>query len=289
MDTSSFLGVLGVSGMSVVSPLDPGSPRVRFGVEMRRLREMAQLSQAAVAARLGCTQTQVSRLEKATRTPSRSDAEKLDKLFGTANGVSFTRLHQRIVAPPGSPAWFQSWTEEVEPTLLVLRSWDPLLVPGLLQTEAYARSIFSNGPQNTPEEVEERVKARIRRQQLLDRQPPPTLMVLIDESVLYRRIGDSALMRDQLTHLLEMTQRPTIFIQVVDPACAAGLAGSFFIAELPDGQGDVVHSESPTMGHTTTDYDIVASVWQRYEAIRRWAYPENMSLQAIEKARGSWT
>jgi transcriptional regulator with XRE-family HTH domain len=289
MGTSSFLGVLGVSGMSVVSPLDPGSPRVRFGVEMRRLREMAQLSQAAVAARLGCTQTQVSRLEKATRTPSRSDAEKLDKLFGTANGVSFTRLHQRIVATPGSPAWFRSWAEEIEPTLTVLRSWDPLLIPGLLQTEAYASYIFSHGPQRTQEEVEELVAARLRRQQMLDRDPPPTLLFLMDEGVLRRRVGSRELMREQLDHLLEMARRPTLFIQIVAAECVAGLGGAFFIAELPDGHPDVVHADSPTLGQTTTDQDIVASVWQRYEAIRRWAYPEHVSLKMIEEAKCAWT
>ena len=275
--------------MNEMPSIDPGSPRAQFGAEMRRLREAAGLPQSAVARRLGCTQTQVSRLEKGTRTPSRRDAENLDELFGDAASVSFIRRYERIRAQPGSPTWFQSWAEEVEPVLLVLRSWDPLLVPGLLQTEDYARSIFLNGPQITPDEAEKRVQARMRRQQILDREDPPTLMVLIDKGVLYRPVGDRQVMRDQLTHLLNLAQRPTIFIQVVDPACTAGLAGPFFIAEMPDGQPDVVHSESPTMGHTTADHDIVTAVWQRYEAIRRWAYPENMSLRMIEEARGSWT
>ncbi|GGP02301.1 helix-turn-helix domain-containing protein [Nonomuraea glycinis] len=118
--------------MHVVPSLDPDSPRVRFGAELRRLREAAELSQAAVASRLGCTQTQVSWLEKATRTPSRSDAERLDMLFGKSASVSFARIYQRIVAQPGSPMWFRNWVEEIEPNLLVLRSWDPLLIPGLL-------------------------------------------------------------------------------------------------------------------------------------------------------------
>ncbi|GGP17421.1 hypothetical protein GCM10012278_85500 [Nonomuraea glycinis] len=135
--------------MDVVPSLDPRSPRVRFGAELRRLREAAQLSQAAVAARLGCTQTQVSRLEKATRTPSKSDAERLDRLFGPSDGVSFTRLFQRTVTQPGGPLWFRGWVEEIEPTARILRSWDPLLIPGLLQTEVYARHLFSR-PRRSP-------------------------------------------------------------------------------------------------------------------------------------------
>ncbi|MFC0862874.1 helix-turn-helix domain-containing protein [Sphaerimonospora cavernae] len=254
--------------MDVMPSLDPGSPRVRFGAELRRLREAAQLSQAAVAARLGCTQTQVSRLEKATRTPSKSDAERLDRLFGTPDGVSFTRLFQRIAAPPGGPVWFRSWVEEIEPTARILRSWDPLLIPGLLQTEAYARHLFSRGPQITCDEVEQRVEARMQRQRILDRENPPMCLVLIDEGVLRRQIGDSELMRKQLGHLLESAHRPTVSVQVVDSECVAGLAGAFMIAEFANGEPDVVHADSPTQGHITTDCDLVSAIWKHYEAIR---------------------
>ncbi|MBB2913255.1 transcriptional regulator with XRE-family HTH domain [Streptosporangium becharense] len=275
--------------MDVVPSLDPGSPRVRFGVEMRRLREAAQLSQAAVASRLGCTQTQVSRLEKATRTPSRSDAERLDRLFGTANGVSFIRLHQRIITQPGGPTWFRSWAEEVEPTARVLRSWDPLLVPGLLQTESYARYVLSQEPRITSEDVEERVQARIQRRQILEGDAPPLLLALIDAGVLRRPVGDPAVMREQLDYLLEIEKHPSVFIQLVDQRCLSGLLGAFMIAELPNGQPDAIHSDSSTEGKISTDSELVASIWNRYEAIRRWAYPDHMSLKMIEDARQEWT
>ncbi|MEV8637893.1 helix-turn-helix transcriptional regulator [Streptosporangium sp. NPDC051023] len=275
--------------MEMVPSLDPGSPRVRFGAEMKRLREAAQLSQSAVASRLGCTQTQVSRLEKATRTPSKSDAENLDRLFGAVEGVSFAQLYQRITAQPGSPVWFRSWSEEIEPTARVLRSWDPLLVPGLLQTEAYAHHLFSRGPQIACEEVKRRVEARMRRQRILDREDPPMFLVLIDEGVLRRRIGGPELMREQLSYLLEAVQRPTISIQVVDSECVAGLAGAFMIAELPNGEPNVVHSDSPARGQITTDHDLVVSIWKRYETIRLWAYPEHISLKMIEEVKREWT
>ncbi|MEV6859971.1 helix-turn-helix transcriptional regulator [Streptosporangium subroseum] len=263
-----------------VEPLpDPGSPRVRFGAEMRRLREEAGFSQSAVAARLGCTQTQVCRLEAATRTPSKSDAERLDLLFGTGGGTFFAGLHRRIVARPGGPAWFMSWAEEVEPNALVLRSWDPLLVPGLLQTEAYARHLFSHGPRATPDEVEERVRARMRRRRILDGDDSPLLLVLIDEGVLRRKVNGPKVMWEQLDYLLEVAQRSSVSVQVVDPECMAGLAGPFMIAELPNGQPHTIHADSPVEGHVTADPIQVASIWSRYEAIRRWAYPDRMSLK----------
>lgn len=268
--------------------LDPGSPRVLFGAEMRRLREAAELSQTAVASRLGCTQTQVCRLEKATRTPSRSDAERLDRLFGTADSASFVRLYQHIIAQPGGPGWFRDWVEEIESIALILRSWDPLLVPGLLQTESYARHIFSQEPQITSEEVEERVQTRMRRQGILDRDTPFVLLMLIDTGVLRRKVGGAEVMHEQLGHLLEIARRPTVSIQIVGPECLIGLMGAFMIAELPAGQPDAIHVDSSAEGHVTTDRDSVTAIWKRYEAIRLWAYPEHMSLRMIEDARREW-
>ncbi|MEU0518568.1 helix-turn-helix transcriptional regulator [Streptosporangium sp. NPDC006007] len=268
---------------------DPGCPRVRFGAEMRRLREAAQLSQAAVAARLGCTQTQVSRLEIATRTPSRSDAERLDRLFGSTDKQYFVGLHRRVVSRPGGPGWFMSWVEEIEPTALVLRSWDPLLIPGLLQTESYAREVLRYEPRITPEKVEERVQARIRRRQILEKDAPPALMVLIDAGVLHRQVGEPVVMSEQLDYLLEVAQQPVVSIQIVDPKCLAGTLGAFMIAELPNGDSDVIHADSSARGQVSSDRDTVTSIWNQYETIRLWAYPEHVSRRMIEEVKREWT
>ncbi|MEU4829595.1 helix-turn-helix transcriptional regulator [Streptosporangium sp. NPDC023615] len=275
--------------MSEDVPPDPGTPRARFAAEMRRLREAAQLSQTSVAARLGCTRAQVSRLEGGSRTPSKYDAEQLDRLFGSGGSTHFADLRKHIIARPGGPAWFIGWAEEIEPVALVIRSWDPLLIPGLLQTESYARHIFAKEPRMTPEEAEGRVQARVRRQWILDKDDPPMLLVLIDAGVLRRRVGGAEVMREQLDHLLKMADRPTISVQIVDPECLPGLAGAFMIAELPIGQADTIHADSPAQGHVTTDYDTVSSIRNRYEAIRLWTYPEHASLKMIEEARQGWT
>ncbi|WP_344864221.1 DUF397 domain-containing protein [Planomonospora alba] len=195
--------------------------------------------------------------------------ERLDRLFGTPDGASFTRLYQRIVAQPGSPVWFRSWAEEIEPTARVLRSWDPLLIPGLPQPESYARHHFSQAPQITPDEVEERVRARLRRKRILDRDDPPLIIVLIDAGVLHRKVGGAEVMRDRLDHLLEIARRPTVHIQIVDPECPTGLPGAFVITGFPDGQPDPVQVGSSAAGRITAEQDVVAVIWKRYEAIRR--------------------
>lgn len=256
---------------------------------MRRLREAAQLSQTAVASRLGCTQTQVSRLEGGSRTPSKSDAERLDLLFGSNGSTYFTDLRQHVVARPGGPIWFMSWTEEVEPFALVMRSWDPLLIPGLLQTESYARQVLSQEPRMTSQQVDERVQARALRRKILDKDDPPLFLALIDMGVLRRPVGDAEIMREQLDHLLETAQRPNISIQLVDQRCLMGLLGAFMIAELPNGQPDTIHADSPAEGQVSADPRLVTSIWNRYEAIRRWAYPDHMSLKMIEEVKEEWT
>lgn len=275
--------------MSAEEPLEPGSPRVRFGAEMRRLREAAQLSQAAIASRLGCTQTQVSRLEIAKRTPSKSDAEKLDQVFGLAHRQYFAALHRRIVSRLTVQGWYLDWVDEIEPTALVLRSWDPLLIPGLLQTESYARQIFAQEPRISAEEVEERVQARMQRQQILNKPDPPSLRTVIDAGVLRRPVGDRKVMRDQLEYLLEVARCPAVSIQVADSKCLTGLLGAFTIAELPGGEPDTILADSSAEGQVSADHDLVMSIWNRYEAIRLWTYPEHVSLQMIEEVKQEWT
>jgi transcriptional regulator with XRE-family HTH domain len=274
--------------MSVESPHDSASPRVRFGSEMRRLREAAGLSQAAMAVRLGCTQTQVSRLEQAQRTPQPEHPEILDRLFGLSDKAYFAGLYQRIKSRPGGPGWFMSWLDEIEPRATVIRSWDPLLVPGLLQTEAYARHLLSAEPRVTPEEAEERVRTRLLRRTILDKSDAPLLIALIDEGVLRRRIGGVDVMREQLHYLTEVATRPNVIVQVVDAECVTGLLGPFMIAELPDGEPQVIHAESAAEGVCSTVPDVVASVWNRYESIRSWAYPEHVSIKMIREVMAQW-
>ncbi|HLU71806.1 MAG TPA: DUF5753 domain-containing protein [Nonomuraea sp.] len=168
-------------------------------------------------------------------------------------------------------------------------------VPGILCSfPAFSRprrmpgtsSAWSPGPLRT--RWSSGVEARMRRQRMLGRDHPPLISVLFDENVLHRRVGGPEVMREQLNRLLEVAAHPSVFIQVVDADCLPGLAGAFMIAELPDGQPDVISSDAPAQAQITADIEIVTSIWERYEAIRLWAYPERVSREMIEKARDTW-
>ncbi|MFC6079559.1 helix-turn-helix domain-containing protein [Sphaerisporangium aureirubrum] len=283
--------------MNTTPPPDPPptkpeipSPVARFGGEIRRLRESAGLSQDALATRLGCTQTQVSRLELGLRRPHRDHAEILDRVFGLSDKGYFALLYRRILSHPEGPRWWLDWPEEIEPRATVIRSWDPLLIPGLLQTESYARHLLIREPRVTPDEVERRTHARMQRRAVLDRHDPPLFVTLMDEGVLRRRIGAAPeVMREQLTFLIEIATRTNVTIQVVDAECVSGLLGAFMIAQLPDGEPDTVYADSPAEGLLTSAPDVVSMLWSRYELIRAWAYPEHVSLQKIKDVMDQWT
>ncbi|MEV4835307.1 helix-turn-helix transcriptional regulator [Nonomuraea sp. NPDC049486] len=268
--------------------LDPRlTPAQRFGRELARIRKENELTQSALGKRLDCSSSLVAHIEKGNRKPKPDFAAGCDQVFGT--GDLFTRLCRSITSPSG-PGWYLRWTDEIEPSAHVLRSWDPLLFPGLLQTEDYARAVFRGGPAGASDRrVEDGVSARMHRQLILDTEAPPTLWVLFDEMVLRRPVGGPQGMVTQLEHVLAVADRPYITVQVVpfDTPCTAGLLSSFIIAELPDGP-TAVSVDSAGRGEVSAEHDFVTLIWDRYDKLRAEAYRPGHSLEMIEEARDQW-
>jgi transcriptional regulator with XRE-family HTH domain len=267
--------------------LDPRlTPGQRFGRELARARKNANLTQAALGRRLGCSPSLVAHIEKGDRTPKPDLAARCDQIFAT--GEFFTRLCRNITAPIG-PGWFIRWTDEIEPHARVLRSWDPLHIPGLLQTRAYAEAIFRGGLFESERDIEEKVEARIRRQIILRRDRPPDLLLLMDEGVLRRPIGGPSVMVEQLESLLTVPGCPHVTMQVVpcDSSCTTGLMSAFTIAELPDGP-TAVSVDSALRAVVTTDHEDVSLIWRCYDKLRIEALRPSSSLEIIEKALDEW-
>ncbi|MGW4640158.1 Scr1 family TA system antitoxin-like transcriptional regulator [Sphaerisporangium sp. NPDC004334] len=162
------------------------SPVTGFGRELATRRKARGWSQRRLAERIGCSPSLVGHIEAGSRNPQLDFAEACDRVFEPPGGDHFVRLHRRIHHAPSGPEWFLRWLEEIEPGATVLRVWAPFLIPGLLQTEDYARAVFL-GHFSTPEaQVEEQVAARIRRQEALD----PKQSAAIAST--YRRVGTEA-------------------------------------------------------------------------------------------------
>lgn len=263
------------------------TPVQRFGKELARTRREHDLTQVVLGKRLGCSSSLVAHIEKGDRTPKPDFAAGCDQVFGT--GDRFARLCRSITSPSG-PGWYLRWMDEIEPSARVLRSWDPLLIPGLLQIEDYARAVFRGDLAGTSDqEVEDGVSARMRRQLILDTGSPPTLWVLLDEMALRRPIGTAQVMSVQLDHLVAAANRPYVTVQVVpwETPCTAGLLSSFIIAELPDAP-TAVSVDSAGQGEVSAEHDFVALIWDRYDKIRAEAYRPGQSLEIIEEARDRW-
>ncbi|WP_214409699.1 helix-turn-helix domain-containing protein [Sphaerisporangium fuscum] len=267
--------------------LDPRlTPLQRFGRELARVRKAAGLTQIRLGKHLDCSSSLVAHIEKGDRTPKPEFAAGCDRIFGT--GDRFSRLCRNITSPAG-PGWYLRWTDEIEPRAHVMRSWDPLLVPGLLQTEDYARAIFRGGLATTEEEIEQQVAARMRRKVILDVEKPPTLWVLLDEWILRRPVGGARVMYEQLDHLVTMAALQNVTVQVVpyDTTCTTGWQSSFIIAELPDAP-TAVSVDSAGEGEVSTDHKFVALIWARYDKIRAEAYRPGQSVEMIKEARDQW-
>jgi DNA-binding XRE family transcriptional regulator len=273
-----------------VKNLDPGvSPRHHLGAEVRRAREEAGMSQAELAKITGHDRTYVTKAETGDIDPSEAFAVGCDRAF-PGRRVWFSRFwHDSHRWNHPYPAWFHDWVEKFERLAVILRAWQPSLVPGLLQTADYARAILASWRRDSGDAVEVSVAARIDRQRILDSEGPPDLRVLLDESVLYREIGSAAVMHGQLKHLLAMAGRPNVSVQVVPTAARAylGLAGAFAIATLADGS-QTAHLETGIQGMTVIDAKLVSQAAQMFDDLRDEALSRSRSFDLMAEVTDTW-
>ena len=278
--------------MPLIRELDPtAGPLDFFGAEVRRWRTAAGLSQEQLGQRVGFSGTQVGKVETGERAPSQDFAQHCDQALPGAGGLFLRIYHLARRWDGGYPSWFVEWVQ-AEGRAITLHTWEPLLIPGLVQTPGYARALFRAWRSaRTEAELDQLVSARIERQLIFERPSPPSLWAVIDEGVLTRCVGSPQTMRDQLAHLVDVSDRLRITIQVV-PAGAgahAGLLGAFAIAGFGDAPG-LVYLESPDQGQTTQRSSVVVKVSETFDTLRAEALPRGASRDLIRKvAAQRWT
>lgn len=270
--------------MPLVRELDPSAgPLQFFGAELRRARTSAGLSQDQLGQRLGYSGAQVGKVEIGERAPAQDFVEACDRAFPDAGGL-FGRIQQLARRWDGGyPSWFTEWVDS-ERKAISLRSWEPLLIPGLLQTADYARAIVAADPETAEEQLDELVAARLERQAILSRPNPPTLWVVLDEMVLHRLVGTRRVTHDQLLHLADTSHRSNVAIQVVptEVGMHAGLLGGFAIAAF-DNEPSTVYMESPDQGQTTQLPSVVRRLARTFDTLRADALPRGASRDLIGK------
>jgi DNA-binding XRE family transcriptional regulator len=258
-----------------------------LGEELRRARVAAgYASQDQLARELGFDRTVIVKAETGTRPPSEDVAARIEEMFpGLCNGLyaHLATIARRSNGPV--PGWFADWTE-AERAATVIKWWEPLLVPGLLQTPEYARALFRAWEMaRTEDELEELVQARMARQAVLDRAEPPKLWAVIDETVLHRRVGGAKVMHDQVLKLSEMADRPGVSIHVIPAETGAhiGLLGAFAIASTDGDAAGIVYMESPDEGQTTRNPITVAKINLTFDTLRSEALPRSASRDILAK------
>lgn len=278
--------------MPLTRELDPtAGPLDFFGAEVRRWRTATGLSQEQLGQKVGYSGAQVGKVETSERAPSQDFAEGCDRALPEARGL-FVRLYQLARRWDGGyPSWFTEWVE-AERRAISLRTWQPLLVPGLLQTPEYARALFLAWQgADSDDHLDQLVSARIQRQSIFAHPDPPSLWAVLDEGVLHRCIGSPKVMHDQLTHLLTVSDRSKIRVQVVpaDVGAHVGLLGAFFIASFENAPG-IVYLESPDQGQTTERPSVVGKISEIFDMVRAEALPRAASRDLIRKvAEERWT
>ena len=267
------------------------TPRQVFGAMLRYYRERAGLSRTELARQISKSVSLIQAIELGQRAATADVTEDLERVL-PADGA-LTRLRDEIgdgLGYQAYPSWFQDWLVS-EREAKRLRWFEPMLVPGLLQTEDYARAVFRARFGITDEEIDEQVAARLKRQEILTRSEPAALWVILDESVLRRPVGGRYVMREQVVYLVEAARRPHVPIQVISASVGAhrGLwAGAFIIANFEDAP-TVGYQETACQGQLVDRREDVETLIDCWDTLVREALPWAASRALLEEAAKSWT
>ncbi|MBB5935235.1 helix-turn-helix domain-containing protein [Streptomyces zagrosensis] len=253
---------------------ESGSMLQFFGGRLRKVRKDMGWSQEVTALKAHSTNAMISYIENAKRIPTEQLAQDLDVAFETD---LFSEMHS-LVLEYVYPDWFRPYAE-LECQATAIRIFDSQLVSGLLQTEAYARSVLAA---RRPAQLDDLVAARMTRQQVLERENPPRLWVVLDEMALMRHIGGRDVMREQLHRLLDAARNPLCVVQIIPRQVAAhpGIEGPFTLLSF-DGGGDVLYVDGFSQGRAALSREEVVDARHAYDLLLGLAASPDSSAELI--------
>jgi hypothetical protein len=292
---SSYAGWGSLWRMAGTSRTAPIADALGRALRDARLSTPGRPSAAAVSKELGWpAPSRLTRYEGGSRAPQPEDVEEiLNALVRLGLELSNEQRKQILDLAQGveNPAWFAVTLPEQQRQLTTLLDYEdiaseivvasPLLIPGLCQTNKYARAIIGNA-EVPPSEIQMRVAVRMGRRDALMRDNPVRLTAIIDEPVLHRRIGGPAVMLEQLRFLLQLAERPNIDLHVIpaDSDYHDALTGPFVLVKFPEAP-PVVHLETKTSGLFLHEEKDVAPYLAASDRVLRAAMSEEPSLELI--------
>lgn len=261
------------------------NPLKVFGAMLAYYRNRIGMTPEQLGARVYLSGSQIRKVEAGTRTPSEDLAKACEAIPELGCNGALTELYEILsvhLKRRVYPGWFAGWPDK-EAQARRLRSFEPLVVPGLLQTETYARAILSTRMGATREELGDAVAGRMERQRILDREHPPELWVILDEAVLRRPVGGPDVMREQLARLVQAGQRPNVAIQVVPFGAGAheGLRGGAFVVADFDGAATIAYQDAASSGQIIQEAAEVDALALTWDTLRLDALPRSASISLI--------
>lgn len=263
---------------------DPVTMRRKLRVELKRLRTKQGLTQRQVAEHLDWSQSKIIRIENGSVAVGVTDLQALLRHYGVDDQATIDSMVEMAKGSKRLP--FSDYKDVLaaetlrffayESSASIIRQVTPSIIPGLLQTEEYARGLLGSWGIDGAE-INQIWAARLERQELLERPEPPEMFFILDEAVITRPVGGEAVMRHQRARLLELAKHPRITIQVVRFAYGAhaGMQGPFVYLEFPGADDpDVLYLEGASGDYVYRDEeDITGRYLERFFALEKIASP----------------
>ncbi|MFH9402509.1 helix-turn-helix domain-containing protein [Streptomyces sp. NPDC017638] len=265
---------------------DPSDSLRTFGAVVQALREHAGLSREEFGRLVQFSKHTVESVELGRRMPDESFVERAEEASG--NTGALRRAAKFLTrGEAGLAAWFRRWAK-LERVAVSLCTYECRLVPGLLQSEGYARAVFDNSvPLLSNDQLEAQVAARLERQRMLYERPTVPFHFIVEEHVFRRKLGGVEVMRAQLEHVLDCTAPRNVTLQIMsaDSEFHSCLDGPLRLLETSQGRR-MAYSEGQENGRLIADPKGVRLLYQRYDTLRSQALNPTLSRALLERLRG---
>ncbi|MEV2214806.1 helix-turn-helix transcriptional regulator [Streptomyces sp. NPDC050997] len=257
-----------------------------FGAVVQALREHAGLNREEFADLVRFSKHTVASVELGRRMPDPAFVDRAEEALGNTGALRKAAGH--LARQPGLAAWFRQWAR-MEEVAIALCTYECRMIPGLLQTEAYARQLFADElPPLKDEQIEAQWVARADRQQLLTDRPNTAFSFIIEEQLFLRQTGGTAVTQKLIDHVLEISELRNVEIQIMPlvQKSHAGLHGPMQLLETPDTRW-FAYTEAPESGQLLSDPKIVSVLQKRYARMRSQALTFGDSVSLLQRTRGA--
>ncbi|ATL31590.1 helix-turn-helix domain-containing protein [Streptomyces formicae] len=265
---------------------EPSDGLKTFGAVLKSFRKRAGVTQEALAEEVGCSSHFLASIEQGRRFPP---VGFIDQCESSLDAFGTLRLAaNQLTRKPGLATWFRQWAL-LEQEALALNTYECRLIPGLLQTEAYARTLFVNRlPPLGDEQIEARLEARFERQKLLTGRPNTAYSFILEEHLFLRRMGGHEVTMELIDHVLGLAERRNIELQIMPVVrdSHAGLDGPMQVLETPDNRW-FAYGEGQESGQLISDSKVVSMLQMRYARMRAQALSFEDSVSLLEQMRGA--